>query len=87
MQTEKRLIDALDAERPANPETQYDIGYNNGLTMAIAIVAKTDAVEVVRCRDCKHQDAMYCWRPQEDHNPERVGSDDFCSCGERRTDG
>lgn len=34
------LIKALDAERPAHPETAYDIGYNNGLTMAIAIAMK-----------------------------------------------
>ncbi len=34
----EKLMQALDAERPALPETQYDIGYNNGLTMAMAIV-------------------------------------------------
>ena len=36
----EKLIQALDAERPALPETQYDIGYNNGLTMAMAIARK-----------------------------------------------
>lgn len=36
------LIKALDAERPARPETAYDIGYNNGLTMAIAIAMKPE---------------------------------------------
>lgn len=34
----EKLMQALDAERPVCPETQYDIGYNNGLTMAMAIV-------------------------------------------------
>lgn len=34
------LMQALDAERPVCPETQYAIGYNNGLTMAMAIVRK-----------------------------------------------
>lgn len=46
-----------------------------------------DAVEVVRCKDCKYQAVMWCWRKQEDHTPFRVGSDDFCSYGERRTYG
>lgn len=36
----EKLMQALDAERPARPESQYDIGYNNGLTMAMAIVRK-----------------------------------------------
>jgi hypothetical protein len=34
------LIKAIDAERPARPETDYDIGYNNGLRMAIVIAYK-----------------------------------------------
>ena len=38
----EKLIDALDVERPAHPETQYDIGYNNGLTMAIGIATNID---------------------------------------------
>ena len=36
----EKLMQELDAERPAHPETQYDIGYNNGLTMAMAIARK-----------------------------------------------
>ena len=38
-----RLIRAIDAERPVHPESHYDIGYNNGLTMAKAIIMKMDA--------------------------------------------
>ena len=45
-----------------------------------------DAVEVVRCRDCKHQTVMWCWRLEEGMNPRRVGSNDFCSYGERKGD-
>ena len=35
-----KMLQEIDAERPAYPETHYDIGYNNGLTMALAIVRK-----------------------------------------------
>lgn len=48
-----RLIDAdaltvkLDAEKDERiPETPYDVGYNNGLTMAYAIVLGIPTVEV-----------------------------------------
>ena len=50
----------------------------------------TDAVEVVRCKDCKHCTEAF------DGNPccgrlrtsfPYVRDDDFCSYGERRTDG
>lgn len=43
-----------------------------------------DAVEVVRCKDCKHQMAMWCWRAEEGMNHRRVGSNGFCFCGERK---
>ena len=35
-----KMLQEIDAERPAYPETHYDIGYNNGLTMALVIVRK-----------------------------------------------
>ena len=43
------------------------------------------AVEVVRCKDCKHRDPedkrcdCGCW-----HNPFTTNDNDFCSYGERR---
>ena len=50
-----------------------------------------DAVEVVRCKDCKHFDDGECTmlsEPKERREYERwetiVAEDDFCSCGERR---
>ena len=53
---------------------------------------KSNFVEVVRCRDCKHWD---CYGGEDAHKGdcnELVGldscmyEDDFCSCGERRAD-
>jgi len=46
------------------------------------VKASADVVKVVRCKDCKHYDGRPCgivgW-----YNT----ADDFCSKGERRTDG
>ena len=89
-----KLVELLESERPAYPETPYDIGYNNGLTMAIAIVGKLELEEVVRCKDCKYythanqsahwnEKALACFRKARIS----VKPDDFCSYGERRNDG
>lgn len=51
-----------------------------------AVVDNAPGFELVRCKDCKHysRDAMfgggYCYGAKKK-------LDDFCSCGERRTDG
>ena len=45
-----RLIDAIEAEMPYCPDTDYEIGYQNGLSMAKAIVIKFDAAPVVHGR-------------------------------------
>ena len=62
---------------------QYVKGYADGKANAMA--------EVVRCKDCKHydKDAVWCNKNsyafgEGDHN---WYEDDFCSYGERRTDG
>ena len=48
-----------------------------------------DAVPVVRCKDCKHleryQNANWC--EVFDDGYYHPADDDFCSCGERRSDG
>lgn len=49
-----------------------------------------DAVEVVRCKDCKHfsgHGACHCHAADENGTPIFVREEDFCSYGERRTDG
>lgn len=50
----------------------------------IAHLPRTDAVEIVRCRDCKRYCAGYCVRDIGSRsNMLRMSSDDFCSYGER----
>lgn len=65
-----------------------------GLESAIAQVKKApavDAVEVVRCKDCKHSykgspHGLMCECPVGGQNTSLLGGDEFCSCGERRAD-
>lgn len=61
----------------------------------LEIAPTVDAVEVIRCENCKHykksevSDRMMCWR--KDVDGQSVCYDfspyDFCSYGERRSDG
>lgn len=95
MANEKRLIYAEDLFKPVD-FTVFQVskgGQSSGKTMAIyeqlfrkrvEMAPTVDAVEVVRCKDCKNngacsiQDAMN-WTPRTE-----IG-DYFCSYGERRT--
>lgn len=78
-----RLIDA-----DALPEyTGYAISANEVAT-AVEDAPTIDAVEVVRCRDCKWYKTMYC---KMDRWTDLVTvymakEDDYCSYGERRED-
>ena len=45
---------------------------------------KADAVEVVRCKDCKWRNTKGC--PYKNFNAAEREDMDFCSDGERRTD-
>ena len=91
MASEKRLIDAnraleiIHEQGIAHPNAYYLTNY----AMAILQEAPTvDAVEVVRCRNCKYgdwdsepDDAMVCMRTKDGFW--RSGND-FCSYGERK---
>lgn len=94
------LIQRIVAERDTVvTDNHHDIGYHNGLNMAhgMAISAPAvDAVEVVRCYECKHSrtykckaDPMYnCLMCYKDDVTVRFVEDDFfCAYGERRNDG
>ena len=92
MATERRLIDANALmERLKFKRRISEVGLYRGLESAMAQCAKAptvDAVEVVRCKDCKHyvdspydNGDMMCdywgeWIFPEDN--------DFCSGGERK---
>jgi hypothetical protein len=76
------------------PDDMYSEGIMAGVDYAIKKIEAApavDAVEVVRCKDCKH----FCPYEGEEHKgdcDELVGlescvyEDDFCSYGERRAD-
>ena len=86
--SEKRLIDAnaflkdiltAGIGKTIIEYSESDIGY------MIRKRHTVDAVEVVRCRDCKHMimrsNMRYCavW-----HGPNGMGDDGFCNYGERK---
>lgn len=89
MANEKRLIDAIELISKARRMETTD---NNGIpvdtfavpVMVIEDATTVDAVEVVRCKNCKYQYTPDC--TMSDGLREAV-DDDFCSYGERRTDG
>ena len=73
MVNEKRLIDANALIKEANADGAY--GYVDAKQIADA--PTVDAVEVVRCRDCKHR--------YSDSWCEYVDDDNFyCARGERK---
>ena len=82
MASEKRLIDAnaLIAE--------YDrvhIGPAGGARKLMEDAPTVDAVEVVRCKDCKHY-ALFALACRNENFNGIIHMDGFCSYGERRTD-
>lgn len=94
MATEKRLIDANDAERFAM-EHILDAKERFLILDFLRECYTEDAVEVVRCKDCKYycQDkinGVICRHPELDFDIEcydhwiNTNPDDFCSYGERK---
>ena len=94
METEKRLIDANDAEKFAR-EHILDAKERFLILDFLRECSTVDAVEVVRCKDCKYycQDKIngaICRHPELDYEIEcydhwiNTNPDDFCSYGERK---
>jgi hypothetical protein len=89
MATKKRLIDANALLERINLITTDDtcpLHIAAEIDQEIALAPTVDAVEVVRCKDCKHHEhfdaLLYCG-----HTRGLAGSvapDNFCSYGERR---
>lgn len=53
--------------------------------LAVANAPTIDAIEVVRCKDCKYYDDE-CPYPVCNYHEDNVKETDFCSRGERRED-
>ena len=69
----------------ANKDRHYDVykkGWNDALQAAYDNAPTIDAVEVVRCRDCKWHMDKFC----NNFNVIGFDNDDFCSMGERKSD-
>ena len=78
---EKRLIDAnAFLEKMKRTSRYFDVVFD------VEEMPTVDAVEVVRCRDCKHCDPenYHCDHPMGTAAPLRRKPDDFCSYGERK---
>lgn len=103
MATEQRLIDvskvinAMQKCLDDNRGKKYSVAYMmfESIITALKNAPTVDAVEVVRCKDCKHCDTFYP-RKEIGKEPTQVWycdryrchrePDDFCSYGERRAD-
>ena len=86
---EKRLIDADRAmEIVRNQGIAHPNAYHltNYATLILREAPTVDAVEVVRCRECKHCDPEnhHCDHHMGTAAPLRRKPDDFCSYGERK---
>ena len=106
MVSKKRLIYAEDLFNPVD-FTVFQVGRRGGKTMAmyeqlfrkrVELAPTVDAVEVVRCKDCKDSKlpavltqkygepgTLTCHNWHSPCNKRNVKQDDFCSYGERRT--
>ena len=85
MANEKRLIYAKPLMQ--NGWHLVRTGESNSFlgSMSLADVPTVDAVEVVRCKDCKHRCTLSCGKSFcKEHFPMGAKDDDFCSYGERR---
>lgn len=92
MATEKRLIDAnalIDALPVVTEDRKITLyGAVADFMIMISAMPTVDAVEVVRCKECKHFVAPQGW-PVCDcfYGLAFANADDFCSYGERRAPG
>ena len=75
----------------------WDGGMDEKCETAFTVIGNqptVDAVEVVRCKDCKHYEETYpgygyCyhWDYEDGSSPNAVESDDFCSSGAKMDGG
>ena len=91
MANEKRLIDYEVARNATYEEVFWTESEQASVRNFLAKLPKVDAVEVVRCKDCKHRekspwhDGYRCGNPYDGMaSGVELRDDDFCSYGERR---
>lgn len=82
--TAMRLIDADKLERQEYWGNERCFDYVDAEDIDNA--PTVDAVEVVRCKDCKYYDRGECYHPRHERHLQsiRQEDDDFCSYGERK---
>ena len=80
-----RYIDAdviLAAKNPYDDElSEWERGWNDACDALAKDAPTADAVEVVRCKDCKHKEGSAC-----DYSAVYVRPNGYCFYGERRDD-
>lgn len=85
-----RALEIVRDQGIAHPNAHYLTNY---ATLILREAPTVDAVEVVRCKDCIYWDSETGWCnnhsafDDNDMDWNTYNDDDFCSCGERRTDG
>ena len=68
----------------------YGMFWTGGIEKAIEDAPTVDAVEVVRCKDCKWYERKYPWNGHVyecSYLEYPMDDNDYCSLGERREDG
>ena len=97
MANEKRLIDvnkvinSMQKCLDESPDKKHSVGYFafESIIECLKQEPTVDAVEVVRCRDCKHARIhpcgyVYCHRDGRNAYEMTFNLDSFCSYGERK---
>ena len=100
MANEKRLIDvnkvinSMQKCLDESPDKKHSVGYFafESIIECLKQEPTVDAVEVVRCRDCKHAwihpcGYVYCHRDGRNAYEMTFNLDSFCSYGERKDNG
>ena len=67
----------------------FKCGWNDALKSVMENAPTIDAVELVRCKDCKHyrhDDVFHRWYCSIGMTKRATSKDDYCSWGERRED-
>lgn len=85
------LLEQLNKKKLEVGKVRYVEGFNDAIMRVRSMIsssATADAVDVVRCKDCRHwysptkDDAHYCRIPQGLNGV--VAEEDFCSYGRRK---